>query len=406
MAKKILYIHQDGSVTGSAISLRNLIAALDRNRFLPQVLLAAEGHARRLFESLDVQVDMVAMPLFATAPGPRWYQPSAWGQYRAILPNRELENFLREADPDIIHINDKAALAAGLTARKVGKPVVQHLRSSYANTRLTWNARVSRMGIRRYSDHLISISEDETDGFHDLDHLSVIYNSVDLSEADRANGFRNEIRADLGLSDNCLAISMIGNLSEQKGAWDFIRAAGRAARQISGVKFIIIAPIPEKNSWNLGISGRLGLKHAQYPFDRAIRIANESEVLDKLIFAGHRQDILNVMAAMDIVVACFRLPAIGRPALEAMSVGKPVITNRGHSGRSKVVIDKVTGFTLPGGDVSALAQAMICLAQAPDLRNKMGQNGWEYARQHFDPRKNARAVMNIYDKVLQEGRYA
>jgi glycosyltransferase involved in cell wall biosynthesis len=400
LPRKVLYVHHDGKVTGSAISLRNLVSALDRDRYLPHILMGGEGNARFLFEQLGIRVDVIPFPFFATAPGPRWYQPDAWRQYRALFPNIALETFIKDADPDLVHINDKASFSAGLAARRLGKPIVQHLRSSYTNTRLPWNAWVSRMMIRKYARQVIAISEDETDGFEDFTHLDVIYNSVDLQAAASAEEARDKVRRELGLESTCAAICMVGALSEQKGAWDFIRAAGLVAKEWPEVKFLIVSSIPERATWKPGLGSQLRLNYTRYPMDQAMEIARQNNILDKLVFTGYRPDVLNLMAAQDVVVACYRLPAIGRPALEAMSVGRPVITNAGYSGRSKVVINGFNGLTVPGGDVQALANAMIYLARNSDLRHELGQRGRLYAREHFDPQKNGLAVMKIYDELL------
>lgn len=401
---RILYIHQDGLLSGSAISLRNLLLALDRSRFQPRVLLAQDGPVRRLYEELGIEVDVVPACALWTFPGAHWYQRGYYHGWKALLPNKQLEDYLRRIRPDLVHINDKAMLTAGLAARRVGLPVVWHLRSSYNVTYSRAQANVSRLLIRRIASRLIAISEDEVDGFEDLDKLQIIYNSVDFAAAVEAGTKRAAIRRELGLSDDEIAVGMVGTLSAMKGAWDFISAAGLVRRRepTRKFRFIIVAAIPDREPRQLGLWERLRPAQALHPEDQAWHLAREAGIAGQLILTGYRQDVLAVMSAMEMVVVCTRLGVIGRPPFEAMAIGRPVIVTAGHSGRTGVVRDNETALVVPPADVEALSKAIIKLSCDPKLRQQMGESGAEYARMHFAPHKNIQAVQHVYEELLKE----
>lgn len=398
----VLFIHQDGQVTGSAISLRNFLSVLDRSRFVPRVLLASEGSARQLFESVDVPVDVVPIRAFWTFPGPTYLEQGFLKNLSFLLPNRTLRDYIRSQKPNIVHVNDKAMLSGGITAAKLKIPVVWHLRSTYAVTNARLNALISRAVIQRCATRLIAISEDEIDGFEHQHNLRVIYNTVDLAAATAAIDGRSSVRVAFGFADDEIVVGLVGALNERKGAWDFIQAAGKTRRANPHLKFrfVILAGIPSRHREVGGVRGRLGLIDKTHPEDKAWQLAKEAGIEDILTLTGFRSDPLNVIASFDIAVVANRLGVLGRPPFEAMSVGCPLIVTSGHSGRSQIVQQEKTALVVPPADVTALADSIAKLSYSQELRQSMRDNGREYAQAHFDPSKNIKAIEQIYLDLL------
>lgn len=74
--------------------------------------------------------------------------------------------------------------------------------------------------------------------------------------------------------------------------------------------------------------------------------------------------------------------AFGVTFLEAMAAALPVVATRSGA-VPEVVVDGETGILLKPGDVEAHAQALLRLAGDPELRRRLGQNGWERAHSLF-----------------------
>ncbi len=400
--RRVLYVHQDGLFSGSAISLSNLIRGLDRSRFEPHVLLAREGPARQMFARLAASVQVIPGHGFWTSPAPSPCDPNYYKNANGLRRNHAMEAGIARLQPDIVHINDKAMLCAGRAAASLGIPVVWHLRSAYAGGRSRLQQKVSFEIISRAANAAISISEDEVEGFDRRLPVRVIYNTIDLAEADAAIAQRRETRGELGLADDEIGIGMVGLLNETKGAWDFIRAAGYTVKARPDLKFrfFVIAPIPGREALNWGWRGRLGLIDKTHPEDRAWQLARTAGILDRLCLTGHRANVLPTLAALDVVSVCYRLWAVGRPAFEGMAVGRPVIANAGHSGRSGIVRHGETGLVVPRACPNALGDAFVTLAADGSLRARLGANAHRHARAHFDLQINTRKVEALYEEVV------
>jgi|ERR1051325_10907430 glycosyltransferase involved in cell wall biosynthesis len=89
----------------------------------------------------------------------------------------------------------------------------------------------------------------------------------------------------------------------------------------------------------------------------------------------------------------------GIVAIEAMSMGSPVIASR-IGGLTDVLKDGETGFLIPPGDMSSLTQAIQRLLEDKSLRNRMGQNA-VYRSQDFRAGQVVPRIEAVYRKLTQ-----
>jgi len=80
-----------------------------------------------------------------------------------------------------------------------------------------------------------------------------------------------------------------------------------------------------------------------------------------------------------------------RTVLEAMAMGRPIITTDAPGCR-ETVIDGDNGFLVPVKSVDALEQAMLKFIEAPELVERMGQRARQIAEEKYDVHK-VNAVM-------------
>ena len=77
---------------------------------------------------------------------------------------------------------------------------------------------------------------------------------------------------------------------------------------------------------------------------------------------------------------------VPRTTMEAMAMGRPVITTDAPGCR-ETVVDGKTGFFIPTGDSKALADAMEKFIENPELISKMGKESYNFCKENFDVRK-------------------
>jgi glycosyltransferase involved in cell wall biosynthesis len=118
-------------------------------------------------------------------------------------------------------------------------------------------------------------------------------------------------------------------------------------------------------------------------------------------FLGQREDVADLMTACDGFVQSSVVEGLPLALLEAASSGLAcVVTDAG--GVRDIVLDGCTGYVVPLGDPSALAEAMSRLASMPaDARHKMGLAGREHVVTHFNQDKVLTQWEQIYLELLQ-----
>jgi rhamnosyl/mannosyltransferase len=119
-------------------------------------------------------------------------------------------------------------------------------------------------------------------------------------------------------------------------------------------------------------------------------------------------DLPRRMADADFLV----LPSVtvqemfGLVVLEAMAAGRPVITTALPSAVREVNVPGTTGLEVPLRDVGALANALDTLAHDRALCWRLGQAGQRRVAEHFTREMMAERYVQLYDRILKEGRRA
>ncbi len=397
---KVLYIHQDGLITGSAISLRHFLSVINRDKFEPVVLLAQEGPARQLYEELGIQVVVHAFKRFWTAPGHNWYSPNNFKQLMALLPNKQLAAFVKNINPDIIHLNDKACLNAGISLKNSGIPIVQHSRSTYFNTAARINKWLSIRAIKKYCKTIIAISEDESDGISDFKNLHIINNTVSYNQIDEAIALKASKRDELGLKQTDFVIGMVSDISASKGGWSFMQLAADLVKKYPNkpLNFLMVGRISDTGNTILNDGTSIPVSPKQH----VERFVADNNLQGKLTLTGFRKDALAIMAGLDILVVANSNGVMGRQPIEAQALGIPIVVTQGNSGKSTILKNGFAGYVLANPlQQIELQVAIEDLINYPEKRAEFGRNGQEYAAQKFNPAINMGMIEKIYEELLQ-----
>lgn len=383
---RILYIHQDGLITGSAISLLNMLNGFKKGMVDAQIIFFQDGPAVKKFEEFGYKVHVCKTYGFWTTPGPKWYHRGNINNLKALIPNLKLRKLIKIIKPDIIHVNDKAAINATISSLGLSIPIIQHLRSTYYICNSNLNKLISKFVIEGFSDYKISISEDEANGFR-IKNTEVVFNSIIIDDV------KNAIENKIDLDDKILKIGWLGRFSKSKGAWDFINLAGEVIKTYPSIQFHMLAPIPDSSSRER-VNGNL------IPTKELLESLIKDNNLDKnLILHGYRNDYLSVVAAMDVMVNCNRLGAFGRQSFETTGLGVATISTTKFPDRSSVLNSDVS-IIVQEGNFENLLNALILLIENVELRKKIALNGKNWVENNFNARVQSEKIFSIYCKIL------
>ena len=108
-------------------------------------------------------------------------------------------------------------------------------------------------------------------------------------------------------------------------------------------------------------------------------------------FLGHRDDIPDLLAALDIFVLPSHSEGISRSLLEAMAAGLPVVVTD-VGGSPEVVQPEIDGLLIPAKDPSALAQALVRLLSRPCPGPKIRPGRFPASGRQFFPRSGGSGI--------------
>jgi glycosyltransferase involved in cell wall biosynthesis len=150
------------------------------------------------------------------------------------------------------------------------------------------------------------------------------YNGVDHSNFDVPREVRVELRKKTGFTHSHKVVTVVANLIPYKGHAELLAAAAA-----------VIDQMPSSRFWLVG-KDRGMQKHLKQK-------ARELGILNRVIFAGERSDIPNILAASDILVLPSHEEGFSNVILEAMAAGLPLVATR-VGGAQEAVLDGVTGW--------------------------------------------------------------
>lgn len=109
-------------------------------------------------------------------------------------------------------------------------------------------------------------------------------------------------------------------------------------------------------------------------------------------YFGRLDDVRNALGACSVfVLPSFYPEGTPRTILEAMAMGRPVITTDAPGCR-ETVVDGDNGFLVPVKSVEPLAAAMLKFIEKPELIERMGARSRAIAEEKYDVHK-VNAVM-------------
>jgi glycosyltransferase involved in cell wall biosynthesis len=309
------------------------------------------------------------------------------GSFQSIFNLRRYKKTARIVEdwqPDIIHgaIFEGYTLSSIVGCLKKVPTIIMEETSDPKNRR--WKGHALSMLMGRMADHCIgnspSVGSYLVNGLKiPKRKVSVINNGVEQPEETSSDEL-SKIRIRLGIHDEDIVVGMVARMHDEthKRFGDLIRAFSLLPRQ-SNVKLLLVGDGPE--------------------LIKIKALANDLDVLNRVIFAGFQFQVGPFYALMDIFVLSSEREAFGLVIAEAMRCKLPVVATR-VGGIPSIVVDGQTGFLVEPRDVVALRNKIYLLLQNEFLRQEMGSAGKVRADRKFSAERYVSDVDSLYKRLF------
>ncbi|MFC1868984.1 glycosyltransferase family 4 protein [Thermodesulfobacteriota bacterium] len=209
-----------------------------------------------------------------------------------------------------------------------------------------------------------------------------IYNGIEIDRysSDNVKASRLKVREEFKINENDFLIGAIGRLVWQKGFECLIRAIPSIIKSYPNSKLLIVGDGPLK--------------------DRLKEQGKRLRVKEYLIFTGFRDNIKEILSAIDILVIPSLLEGFPMITLEAMAMAKPIIATN-IEGIKEQLIDSESGLLIPPGDEHAVSQAFVKIVEDKMLSGKLGSNARKRVVEEFSVQRMINETEKVYIPLIQ-----
>ena len=398
---KALFIQHSGWITGSAISMVQLVQALDLKGFKSKVVFSADGPMVKVANEMGLDARVVNMKsvFFYGSHVPftiRNFLPFIVDYRRTVAA---IEDIVTQERPDLVHLNTSVLVPAATQIKKMNVPIVWHVREGVGPNHMLRNWQINR--IESLATHIVANSHYVARDYSGATPVSVIHNAIDKNFfSPMSEDARIQTRADLGLAKDEPVVGMIGAVSAVKGHYFLVDAATQVAKAIPNVRFLIVAG-GVGDAYSRSLKGRIK-RLGRMPLDnleRMKKLIQERGLTEHFVFSGFRRDIPQMISAMDVLAFPSLLPeGFGRPLIEAMAMACPMVST--DIGPTREVVGEGTAELVHPGDVEGLGAALIKLLTDCSLAEEMGRAGRARFLENFEMENMVSRVIDVYSKVV------
>ena len=285
---------------------------------------------------------------------------------------RRLAVWLKRKAPDVLHMHNSTAFFYGtLAGRLAGVPCLIFTEHDGVFPRRRLLRLANRILLRRVT-HAVAVSEAVRELWcrHDgLDpaRVKVVANGVPDTFPKQAPRHHQ---------GGSLRIGSVGRLSHEKGMDVLVEAFAEVRAKQPGAELALVGDGIERPA--------LAQRVAELALDGSVHLL------------GTRHDVPDLLAGFDIFVLPSRSEGLPLAVLEAMAARLPIVATR-VGGIPEAITDGETGLLVPAECASALAAAILRLAEDAGLRESFGCA----ARRRFEQRYTLQTMVDTYERLMR-----
>lgn len=308
---------------------------------------------------------------------------------RSFAPSSsvKLARLCRRRSVDVLHVHSPKDAWICVPLHLLGLPVVRSRQITNA-VKACWSRSVI---YRRGCSQLITTADcirRELVARNGVspERVTVIGEGVDLSRFHPGidgRGFRREF----GIRDGEILFGLVAMIRPEKGHLTFIDAARITHERHAHTRFVIVGE-------------GTGARELEFSLRRELVRRQGGIRSGPVIMTGFREDIPEVIAALDALVVPSHAEAQSLVIPQAFASAKPVIASA-VGGIPELVDDGRNGLLTPPGDAIGLAEAMERFVTDPQLRKRLSEAGLRHARTHLDFGSRMAETISVYRKAAR-----
>jgi len=383
MKKTILFVHQSSDLYGSDKALLLLVKKLNKELFVPIVVLPKEGLLQEALLKENIRViitpvinihkkmfnlrDLLILPFHLIGS--------------LIKLNKELKNI----KIDIVQSNTVVVTLGFMFARLKGVTHFWHIHEVMDKPKIA--VKIFPKLVNRFSDFTIFNSETTKQSFCNImpkisSKSTVIYNGVDRDQPYYSENEMNDLKKTLSIEEKDIILGLVGRINNDKGHFLLLENFEKISKYHNHIKLLFIgSPVEGKEE----------------VFDKIKNKIHSLQLQKKVIIIPFQTNIWKFWDIIDIAIAPSTVKeSFCLVALEAMLANRPVIASD-LGALKEVVKNNETGFLFNINNSKDLREKIITLVEDKNLRLDFGEKGKQRALEKFTLAKYIHQFEKIYE---------
>ena len=383
---EVLYVNHTAAISGAERSLLSLLAALP-DTVHPRAA-APRGPLTQALQRLGIPTSAIAGTAGSLRLHPL-HTPRALAEMS--LAALQVRRAAARSHADLVHANSiRAGIVLALAHPRAA--TVVHVRDclppgalSTATMRLIAARSTTIVANSHYTARSVSSAVPSAS-------VEVVHNPVDIERWDPTRIDRAPARAALGQAGERKALlGVVAQLSPWKAqhtaieALELLVAEGVDAHLllIGSAKFVASATRFDNDAYVAGLKATVAAAGLQ----------------ERVSFLGEREDVPELVRALDVLMLPSTEEPFGRALIEAMALEVPVLATA-VGGPPEIIEDGREGYLLPPGEPTLWARAARAVLDSEDGGAAMGAAGRRRVLSAFTADQHAAAMIQLYESAV------
>lgn len=290
-----------------------------------------------------------------------------------------MKSLIDKERPDIINTHSSADSWVSSIAAKLSKARPKIIRTRHLSTPIS-RSFLSRLIYDLLPDAVMTTGEQIRQSMVNVNGFSAsriisLPTGIDLRRFDPE-------KVSPAFKGDDFAVGMVGVLRSWKGHIFLLQAIPEIVKQVPQAHFYIVGEGPQREN-----------------IDRIVR---DMSLQDRVSLLGHREDIPEIMASLDVIVhPSYAGEGIPQSLLQALAMKRPVIASDAGA-INEIIIDNTTGFLIEPENPRQIAEKVIALYRRPDLREAFGENGRRLAEEKHSIEQMLDKIEALYHQLFNK----
>ncbi|WEK54941.1 MAG: glycosyltransferase [Candidatus Cohnella colombiensis] len=382
---RVAFYNHTAVVSGAEISM---LLTANHLTIAEPILFSPEGELTDRARALGMQVIPIQGYRARKSRNPFLLARDIFGM---VAEGYRFARTIRKHSIDLIHAN---SLRAGMMAALFGwlhrRPLIWHIRDIPPQGMM--GAIISRLATRTVKA-IIGISMPVVQAFHLKslsDRLHLVHNGVELRyfSPQEKQHWRRELRSEWDIPMESKLNLIIGQIAPWKRQEDAIHATHLLVQQGHDAYLCVVG------------EPKFGAACNEYR-DKLYSLVKKWELEDRVRFLGHRNDVMEICCAADLLFLCSDQEPFGRVIIEAMSQSLPVIATRA-GGVPEIITHVDDGMLYEVGDTNQLRELAAMLYEDHILMQSIGERAERRVHEAFSIQHTVSRVEQVYRTIMNQ----